>query len=155
MRSGVALAAAVVTTILAASPAEACRRPAIAPPPGLDDRVAFIATIDSRGIDVLERHSEISVLLRVQQRLRGRTQDFVTVRTRAERADPDLGIEEVVIVSCGPTRPHFGTPLAEATMGSEVIVLGRQTGGRGVRVEDLAPIDSPRGRELLAEAARP
>lgn len=159
------MTAGVLAAALAASPALACRRPLTPPPsPALpDDRVAFIATIDTRGRTIGEDREEISALLRVQQRLRGQTRDFVAARASVEietgREESNDALTEVVIVSScgrpGAPRPDFAQALADTLIGSELIVLGRQVGGRAVEIVDLAPLDSPRGRELLAEADRP
>ena len=125
---------AVVTALLAASPALACRLPWRA-----DARVAFTATIES-----LERHegvfSGVRATLRVQQRIEGPSRDVEAASASAE----------AVTGWCHP-RADYDAELLDAHVGDELFVIGGSRNGE-LAIYDLGLLTTARGRRLSAEA---
>lgn len=135
---------AVVTALLAASPALACRvRPDIPP----STPVAFTAVVEGIERERAGDNDRVTAQLRIRERIDGRITDTLEVEGLLSRS---ADVEEIVI-SCG-SNPNLGRMLADLPEGGEVVVVGRQGLNDRVSISAIVLADSPRGRTLLAGA---
>lgn len=142
----------LIAVVGAASPASACRfrtAPSVPETPPRADLIVFTATLNGRWEEPGRLHAD----LRVTRTFAGAPGDHVDatwsgLEYRSGAPGDELG--PLIIFSCAGA-PIYYPALRALDMGAEVMVMARLT-PEGVDVQDLAPVDSPRGRELRALA---
>ena len=148
----VLLSALTVAVLLAASPAMACRvrtGPDTPETPPRADLIVFTATLDQRWTDLGRIGADLRVL-RTFAGSPGTRVDATWSGVRYSVGVLDGAAETLRLNSCAGASIYDET-LRALPMGAEVMVMARRT-PEGVDVQDLAPVDSPRARELRALA---